>query len=188
MAKPKIFQRFLYNVMSEPVYNNVRAALIGVSVFSLGYCVYFDYQRRHSASFRKSIYKRKRKAEKAAAKEAEQDKTTKLETLKAKLNASLAADPLPTSLQEKESYFLDQVTTGEKLGAIPGKEIDAAIYFYKGLAVYPNPTSILDIYQRTLPKNIYELVMMLTAIQPPKSVVNILGDSVGSLDAEEKVE
>ncbi|QPG73886.1 hypothetical protein FOA43_001201 [Brettanomyces nanus] len=157
---------------------------LGAAAVALTYCIYFDYERRHNGDFRKNLNKRKRKAQKKARIEAEQDKTKKLEILKKKLNESLAASPLPASLQEKESYFLEQVTTGEKLGAIPGKEIDAAIYFYKGLAVYPNPTGILDIYQRTLPPNIYELVMMLTAIQPPKSVVNILGDSVGSLDAD----
>ncbi|VEU20265.1 DEKNAAC101141 [Brettanomyces naardenensis] len=174
--------------MSSSTLRSAGYVFIGVTAAALSYCIYFDYERRHNPEFRKRINQSKRKAQKKAAIEAEQDKTKKLEVLKKKLNESLVANPLPTSLQEKESYFLEQVTTGEKLGAIPGKEIDAAIYFYKGLAVYPNPTGILDIYQRTLPPKIYELVMMLTAIQPPKSVVNILGDSVGSLDADKTVE
>ncbi|KAF6012253.1 hypothetical protein HII12_002406 [Brettanomyces bruxellensis] len=175
--------------MSSPSQSKIIGwTFVGVAAAALSYCVYFDYERRHNPEFRKSINHKKRKAQKKAKMQAEEEKTKLFEVLKKKLNESLAASPLPTTLQEKEPYFLEQVSIGEKLGAIPGKEIDAAIYFYKGLAVYPNPTGILDIYQRTLPPQIYELVMKLTAIQPPKSVVNILGDSVGSLDAEKTVE
>ncbi|GMG20020.1 unnamed protein product [Ambrosiozyma monospora] len=152
-----------------------------VSVATLGYCVYFDYQRRHNPEFRKSILRTKRRATKKAKLEAEQDKTKKLEELKEKLNESLIVEPLPTELAEKENFFLNQVTVGEQLAAIPGNEVDAAIHFYKGLAVYPNPQGILDIYQRTISPEVYNLVMMLAAIQVPRNVANILGDSVASL-------
>ncbi|KAF6011274.1 hypothetical protein HII13_002631 [Brettanomyces bruxellensis] len=167
--------------MSSPSQSKIIGwTFVGVAAAALSYCVYFDYERRHNPE--------KEKLKRRLRCKLKRRKTKLFEVLKKKLNESLAASPLPTTLQEKEPYFLEQVSTGEKLGAIPGKEIDAAIYFYKGLAVYPNPTGILDIYQRTLPPQIYELVMKLTAIQPPKSVVNILGDSVGSLDAEKTVE
>lgn len=170
--------------MSNPIARNAGLVFLGVGAAALSYCIYFDYERRHNPEFRKNLNQRKKRAQKKAKASAEKEKTKKLEILKKKLNESLEANPLPTKIQEKEAYFLEQVSTGEKVGAIPGKEIDAAIYFYKGLAVYPNPTGILDIYQRTLPPKIYELVMMLTAIQPPKSVVNILGDPANGLDAE----
>ncbi len=36
-------------------------------------------------------------------------------------------------------------------------EMDAALCFYKALAVYPNPTDILGIYQRSVPEEVYEV-------------------------------
>ncbi|ODV82821.1 hypothetical protein CANARDRAFT_30540 [[Candida] arabinofermentans NRRL YB-2248] len=158
--------------------------LATLATASLGYCLYFDYSRRHNVQFRKNLQKQKKRALNKAKAEGELDKTRKMELLKEKLNQSLVEEPLPTSLAEKEQFFMSQVTLGEKLSELPGAEIDAAIYFYKGLAVYPQPTTILEIYQRTVPAHVYELVMMLTAIQPPQSVINILGDSAASIEPE----
>ncbi|GME78064.1 hypothetical protein B5S28_g34 [[Candida] boidinii] len=151
---------------------------LALTASALGYCFYFDYQRRHNPEFRKSIAKANRKANKAA----EKAKTFLFDDLKQKLNESLESDPIPTDLKQKEEYFLQQVSIGEKVAAMPGKEVDAAIYFYKGLAVYPNPTGLLEIYQRTVPQHIYDLVVMLTAIQPPQSISSIIGDSVSLVE------
>ncbi|KAH3667141.1 hypothetical protein OGAPHI_002790 [Ogataea philodendri] len=157
---------------------------VGAAVATVGYCVYFDYQRRNNPSFRKKIVRNKKRAVEKAKQEAEAEKKNKLEALKEKLNQSLEEEPLPKEPAEKEKFFMTQVAVGEQLSAVEGKDIEAAIHFYKGLAVYPNPTGILDIYQRTIPKHIYELIMMLTAIQPPASVMNVLQDSIPSLDQD----
>lgn len=58
----------------------------------------------------------------------------------------------PTSVEEKEAYFLDQVTMGEQLGADPTRSIEAALAFYKGLKVYPQPGDLISIYDKTVPK------------------------------------
>ncbi|KAG7809235.1 hypothetical protein KL921_003232 [Ogataea angusta] len=159
-------------------------SVLAVAAAAVGYCVYFDYARRNNPDFRKKIVKNKKRAAKKAKQEAEADKKQKLEALKEKLNQSLADEPLPKDAAEKEKFFMTQVTIGEQMSALEGKDIEAAIHFYKGLAVYPNPTGILDIYQRTIPEHIYELIMMLTAIQPPASVMNVLQDSIPSLDQD----
>lgn len=154
----------------------------------VGYAIYFDFNRRNSPEFRKSLKKKSIKHEKLAAKEQEQSKKSKLDDIKKALAKDLAENPIPTDLAEKESFFMQQVALGEQLGALPDKKIEAAICFYKALAVYPNPTDILGIYQRSVPEEVYELVVMLIAVQPPASVTNILGgaSTAGASDAEKK--
>lgn len=58
----------------------------------------------------------------------------------------------PVSVEEKEAYFLDQVTMGEQLGADPSRTIEAALAFYRGLKVYPQPGDLISIYDKTVPK------------------------------------
>lgn len=58
----------------------------------------------------------------------------------------------PTSVEEKEAYFLEQVTQGETLGTDPSRAIEAALAFYKGLKVYPQPGDLISIYDKTVPK------------------------------------
>lgn len=149
------------------------AALATTAV--VGYAIYFDYQRRSSPEFRKSLKKKSAKQQKLAAKEEEHSKKTKLETVKKALNDDLEANPIPTEFSQKETFFMQQVALGEQLSAQSDKKIDAAICFYKALAVYPNPTDILGIYQRSVPEDVYEIVVMMIAVKPPAAVTNILG-------------
>lgn len=58
----------------------------------------------------------------------------------------------PVSVEEKEAYFLDQVTMGEQLGADPSRAIESALAFYRGLKVYPQPGELINIYDKTVPK------------------------------------
>ena len=124
-----------------------------------GYAVYFDYQRRNSADFRKSLKKR-------------EVKQKKLKAVKKALLEDLAQYPIPTDLTEREAFFMEQVAVGEQKAKVDA--IEAAICFYKALAVYPNPTDILGIYQKTVPEEVYELVVMMIAVYPPASVSSIL--------------
>lgn len=62
------------------------------------------------------------------------------------------AEGFPTSVEEKEAYFLDQVTMGEQLGADPLRYLEAALAFYRGLKVYPQPQDLIGIYDKTVPK------------------------------------
>ncbi len=148
-----------------------------VAATLIGYAVYFDYQRHHSSEFRQNLKKSEKQFQKKAEKNKKKESRAKLEQVKSKLLTSLDKDPVPKDISEKESYFMKQLGVGEQLAASPGKEIDAALCFYKALAVHPNPTDILNIYQRTVPEHVYELVVMMIAIKPPLAVVNILGEA-----------
>ncbi|ANZ73936.1 BA75_00620T0 [Komagataella pastoris] len=149
-------------------------AALGATV---GYAIYFDYQRRNNSSFRKTLKKNSKSYQKKLQKDKEQSKKQTLVLLKKRLEQALKEEPVLSDVAEKEQYFYKHITLGEQLSSVPNKEIDAAIEFYKALSTYPNPTSILNIYQKSVREDIYELVVMLIAIQPPQAVVNILGES-----------
>ncbi|AWU76770.1 hypothetical protein CAS74_000709 [Pichia kudriavzevii] len=160
--------------------NAASVTFLTLAAGALGYCFYFDYQRRNNPEFRRAINAKKRQARKAEKLEREASRLEKTKFLKQKLTESLLSNPLNTT--NKEQTFIDEVSRAEKLSAIVGKEVDAAIYFYRALSIYPDPTVILDIYQKSVPADIYEMIFLLTAIFPPANITNLLSESV--LDAE----
>lgn len=141
----------------------------------VGYAACFDYKRRSSPEFRKNLKKRALKSEKESKIKASESNKLELQQVKAALQADLAANPIPTDLAEKEKFFMEQVALGEEIASKSNLRIDAAICFYKALAVYPNPTDILGIYQRSIPEDVYKIVVMMIAVQPPAAITNIMG-------------
>ncbi|OBA23819.1 MAS20-domain-containing protein [Metschnikowia bicuspidata var. bicuspidata NRRL YB-4993] len=163
-------------------YHKMNRTLAFVSVAAAGvlaYAAYFDYNRRSSPEFRKNLKKRQVKQQKSAAKQQEELRKSLMLTVKKALTEDLAANPIPTDLSKKEEFFMEQVATGEQLANNPTTKVDAALRFYKALAVYPNPTDIMGIYQKTVPEDVYELLVMMIAIQPPATITNIIGGAAG---------
>lgn len=154
--------------------------LIAASTALVGYCVYFDYTRRTSPEFRTKLRKNTKKTIKSKVKDEEKDKKAKYEDIKAKLSASLVEEPVPEEMDQKQPFFISQVAKGEQLALSPDTELDAAICFYKALSIYPNPTDILGIYQRSVPEAVYQLIVMMIAIQPPQALANVLGEKTVS--------
>lgn len=173
-AKLKIFRSTTLIKMSKAL-TFASVAATGV----LAYALYFDYSRRNSPAFRKQLKKKHAQQQKDAKKAVEQSRQAKIDAVKAALASELAADPLPTDLSKKENFFMEQVASGEQLANNPDTHMDAAVCFYKALAVYPNPTDILGIYQKTVPEEVYELVVMMIAFQPPATITNIMGGPGG---------
>lgn len=67
-----------------------------VATVFVGYAVYFDYQRRNSREFRKSLKKKAVKQQKIKEKVEKETKELKLETVKKALLEDLRANPIPT--------------------------------------------------------------------------------------------
>ncbi|KAH3688716.1 hypothetical protein WICPIJ_000316 [Wickerhamomyces pijperi] len=159
------------------IFNTVLAA---TGAFALGYVIYFDYQRRNSAEFRKSLFKNKKRAEQNSKASEAASKQVKVQLVKQILVKSLAEDPIPTDAHKKEEFFMTSVTMGEQLASMPGAELEAALQFYRALSIYPNPTDILNIYQKSIPSAVYEYVIMMIAINPPSSVASFLNEGAAS--------
>lgn len=49
-------------------------------------------------------------------------------------------------------------------------ELPAALSFYRALRVYPSPVELIMIYQKTVPENVFKIVMEMTSLdvsEPP---------------------
>jgi import receptor subunit TOM20 len=55
-------------------------------------------------------------------------------------------------------FFLQ--STNDLSGADP---VGAALCFYKGLKVYPEPRSLIGIYDNTVPKNVLEILAQMVS-------------------------
>ncbi|EDO17103.1 hypothetical protein Kpol_1025p23 [Vanderwaltozyma polyspora DSM 70294] len=156
-------------------FSRVLAVTGALTALSLtGYAIYFDYQRRNNPEFRKGLKRELKKQAKALKLEEEEAKQRKLQEVGEALTKDLATDPLPTDPAQREASFATNVELGERLSVVPGKELEAACKFYKALSVYPNPADLLGIYQRSVPENIYEYIVLMIAVYPPTNIASII--------------
>ncbi|BFZ62628.1 mitochondrial import receptor subunit tom20 [Saitoella coloradoensis] len=144
---------------------NTAIAAGTVAALALGYAVYFDYRRRNDAAFRKTLRSSHKKVAKAKKAEEEQAIKKSTEALTEAL-AQVYAEGLPTGVEERESFFMEQVTKGEILFT-QGEEhfLNAAVCFYKAWKVYPQPVELLNIYQQTMPEGVFNIVVAMAAIE-----------------------
>ena len=80
----------------------------------LAYAAYFDHKRRTDPEFRKALKRESRREARVAREQAEaqgaQQKTTLREAVKKAKEIGF-----PTEIEEKESYFMNEVARGETL-------------------------------------------------------------------------
>lgn len=137
--------------MELPSRNTVLATVGTLSLGLLAYAVYFDHKRRHDPEFRRQIkreQKRLSSLERERAREAQQgDKQ-----LLADAHKRAKVEPLPTSPEDREQAFMQEVAKGEQLYAGgESMKYEAAICFYRALKMYPQPAELTRIYEQTIP-------------------------------------
>lgn len=134
------------------------------------YAFYFDHKRRSQPEFRRNLRREQRKTARMAEVYAAAEEGKHLEQIKKLVQDAIAAG-FPTTTEEKEQYFLEQVSLGEQLSqdrkrarrgrhvravvltiATAKRVVDSALAFYKGLKVYPNPSDLVAIYDKTVSK------------------------------------
>ncbi|KAJ1797531.1 mitochondrial import receptor subunit tom20, partial [Coemansia sp. RSA 2399] len=139
------------------------AAAVTAAVAGLGYIAYFDYKRRHDRKFRRKLMRDRKKVEKKADNVSSTSPESVNEIAIELLN-KVAKDKLPASPEEKEQFFMAQVSKGETMcGAGPSAYSSAACHFYQALKVYPNPVELVMIYEKTTPPEVFKLVMTMMA-------------------------
>ncbi|KAJ8087027.1 mitochondrial import receptor subunit tom20 [Marasmius tenuissimus] len=150
---------------------------------ALAYAVYFDYKRRNDVGFRKNLKKQKKRVDKSIA-SSQASLAASTGTATADLRAALEQvkkEPVPASPEQKETYFMSQVATGEQLSLQgPDFYLPAALSFYRALRVYPSPVELMVIYQKTVPEPIFKLVIELTnldvSLSSPQSSTDDIDD------------
>ena len=160
------------------------------------YAVYFDYRRRNDPEFRKALKRESRRQAKIAKEAAEVQGLQQREQIKAAVQEALE-EGFPTDIEEKESFFMQQIAQGEAMAgdgtfivthgsaiginpSLGSDPIGAAVCFYKGLKVYPEPQSLITIYDNTVPKEIIEILAVMVAQDKSLKVGNFGASSEAS--------
>jgi import receptor subunit TOM20 len=133
---------------------NRTTVLAGVTTVAVGvvaYAAYFDYRRRHDPNFRKAIRREQKRVSTMAKEKLREAQMGEEEAIK-QAHRSALSDPLPTSPEEKEALFMQEVARGEQLYALgESAKYDAAVCFYRALKMYPQPEELTRIYAQTIP-------------------------------------
>lgn len=129
----------------------------------LAYAVYFDHKRQTDPEFRKTLKKNNRKMARAVKEEAEAQGAAQREAI-TKAVQQAKDEGFPTDLEEKEAYFMGQVARGESLCTEGSDNVEAALCFYKALKVYPQPKDLISIYDKTVPKEVLEILAEMVAL------------------------
>ncbi|KAI9281180.1 MAS20 protein import receptor-domain-containing protein [Sporodiniella umbellata] len=141
-----------------------------IATFGIGYIIYFDKQRRSDPNFKKHL-KRERKKQAKNQKEAEKEAIDSAEKTVELVLKSVAEESFPESPEEKEKYFMEQVSAGEAL--VQQNLIhESIVHFYKALKIYPSPLELLNIFQQTLPEHAFRLVVNIMAVEQQQRQTN----------------
>ncbi|KAF9937490.1 hypothetical protein BGZ67_001223 [Mortierella alpina] len=140
--------------------STIVAATVGaIAVATIGYAVYFDAKRRNDPAFRRKLKKERKRAEKLMKEEAGKISTQSALTVEEAL-ASIKDEDFPTTMEEREKFCMQQLSAGEALFTKGRDEYGAAaICFYKALKVYPAPADLVMVYQKTIPPEVFTVVM-----------------------------
>ncbi|KAF7586679.1 hypothetical protein BBP40_008502 [Aspergillus hancockii] len=163
----------------------------------LAYAIYFDHKRQTDPEFRKSLKRNNRRLARAVKEEAEALGAMERESIK-KAVEQAKDEGFPTDLEEKEAYFMGQVARGESLcaeGKIPlesssdshislgSDKVEAALCFYKALKVYPQPKDLISIYDKTVPKEVLEILAEMVAMDAALKLGSFTGGESGSVES-----
>ncbi|PVH83578.1 protein import receptor MAS20 [Cadophora sp. DSE1049] len=143
--------------------STIVAATVGT--FATGfvaYAVYFDYKRRNDPQFRKQLKKESKRQAKAAKEEAEAHTVRQRQAIRAAIEEA-KEEGFPSDVEEREAYFMQEVAQGEGLAGAGTDNVEAALCFYKALKVYPTPSDLITIYDKTVPKAVLDILAEMIA-------------------------
>ncbi|KAI4205683.1 MAG: hypothetical protein LQ350_000180 [Teloschistes chrysophthalmus] len=143
----------------------------------LAYAIYFDHKRRTNPEFRKALKRESRRIAKAEKEEAEENADRQKQTIRS-LVSSAQEEGFPSSVEEKEAYFMTAVGRGESLCQNESTHVEAAFSFYKALKVYPQPGDLITIYDKTVPKPVLDILADMVAFDGSLAI----GSDAGTVD------
>ncbi|KAG0652761.1 Translocase of outer membrane 20 kDa subunit [Hyphodiscus hymeniophilus] len=159
--------------------STIVAATVGtIATGFVAYAVYFDHKRRTDPTFRKQLKKESKRQARAAKEEAEAHTIRQRQAISAAVEEA-KEEGFPTDVEEKEAYFMQEVARGESLSgegvhstqtkyyrsdtSSGTDNVEAALCFYKALKVYPQPSDLISIYDKTVPKPVLDILAEMIA-------------------------
>ncbi|KAL9599480.1 MAG: hypothetical protein Q9219_003819 [cf. Caloplaca sp. 3 TL-2023] len=150
-----------------------------IALATIAYAVYFDQKRRTDPEFRKALKRESKRIAKIAKEEAEAQGAQQKQALRQAVSEA-QEEGFPTGVEEKEAFFMNSVGEGEALCQSESTQIEAALSFYKALKVYPQPSDLISIYDKTVPKPILDILAEMVAFDGTLAVGNFGGGSGSS--------
>nr|AAB30680.1 import receptor MOM19 [Neurospora crassa] len=157
------------------------AAVTAVATGFLAYAIYFNYKRRNDPEFRRQLRHSARRQARQEKEYAELSQQAQRQRIRQMVDEA-KEEGFPTTSDEKEAYFLEQVQASKILGQDPTKAIDTSLTFYKALKVYPTPGDLISIYNKTVAKPILDILTEIIAYDPN---LKIGTNYTGSVDIAE---
>lgn len=81
---------------------------------SIAYAVYFDYKRRHDVEFRRTLKRESRRLARLQKEQEEVQGKQQKEEIRALVREAVE-EGLPTDLEEREAFFMQQIAQGEQM-------------------------------------------------------------------------
>ncbi|KAF2772903.1 protein import receptor MAS20 [Teratosphaeria nubilosa] len=147
-----------------------------VATGCLAYALYFDHRRRSDPEFRKSLKKQHKKIAKSSELEAKASERSQKQRIKNAVDEA-AREGFPTDPEETEGFFMQEVARGEGMCGDGSDPVEAALCFYRALKVYPQPRELINIYDKTVPKPILDILAEMIAVDPSISVSGSSSDA-----------
>lgn len=162
-------------------------------MYNTAYAVYFDHKRRTDPEFRKALKRESKKQAKAAKQEAEALGAQQRMAIRASVEEAKAEGfPTDIEEKEqyfmsevargeqivaegelyytfcwngKEERNRRRVMNGnaDDVESIASDPVEAALCFYRALKVYPQPKDLISIYDKTVPKEVLEILAEMIA-------------------------
>ncbi|OAL54450.1 protein import receptor MAS20 [Pyrenochaeta sp. DS3sAY3a] len=151
--------------MSSSLKPSTIAAITAGTVVTgvLAYAVYFDHKRRNDPEFRRQLKRESKKTQRAAKEEAEAHGAEQKKAIREAV-AAANEEGFPKDPEEVEAYFMQEVAQGEGMVQKGADNIEAALCFYRALKVYPNPRELINIYDKTVPKPVLDILAEMIAV------------------------
>ena len=111
----------------------------------LGYCIYFDKQRRSDPNFKKKLRERRRK----------------LEGNTNKKGGSAAGQTKWPNLKDQEAvqkFFINEIQLGEELLSM-GEMEQGVEHLSRAVAVCGQPQQLLEVLNQTLPPQVFQILL-----------------------------
>ncbi|KAI9891072.1 MAG: hypothetical protein M1814_003271 [Vezdaea aestivalis] len=143
----------------------IAAVTVGTLATALAaYAVYFDHRRRSDVEFRKSLKREQRQAARVLREEAAAESNRARDQIRKRIKQFKEEELSDMSIEQREKLFMEYVSEGEQLSQEGSDDLQSAFCFYKGLKIYPDPRSLIGVYENTCSKSVLELISQFIAL------------------------
>jgi len=162
----------------------VTASFGAVATGFLAYAIYFDHRRRTDASFRRGLKRESKQVQKSNKAKAEASAANLRVDIRKAVD-DIGKEPQGKSPEEIEQTFLQELTMAEKLSSDESEALEAAKSYYRALKVYPNKAELIQLYERSVPKPILDILAEMIALDETLITSSIGGSSASGLMMDE---